>query len=177
MAERKILNSWKEIAGYLGRGVRTIQRYEVEHGFPVRRIEGKNRTAVMAFADEIDAWLRRWHTRLEPSDGGITDPMKLRTQVVLRTDGIPKSDHLLMTASTDFPDGKSSHTVLIVEDENAAVERLQAVLNRLGTFNFEVYCKPTEAIERLQQSVRGEADMPCLIVLDLSFPTPPALPS
>ena len=53
-----ILNSWKEISVYIGRGVRTVQRYEAQLGFPVHRAAGKNRTAVMAFADEIDSWLR-----------------------------------------------------------------------------------------------------------------------
>ncbi len=31
-----VLNSWKEIACYLGRGVRTVQRYERDLGLPVR---------------------------------------------------------------------------------------------------------------------------------------------
>ena len=57
--ERTILNSWKEIATYVGRGVRTVQRYELQLGFPVRRPAGMFRGSVMAFSDEIDAWLNR----------------------------------------------------------------------------------------------------------------------
>ena len=53
-----VLNSWKEIAAYLGRGVRTVQRYERELGLPVRRPRGKSRSAVIAMTDELDAWLR-----------------------------------------------------------------------------------------------------------------------
>lgn len=52
-----ILNSWKEISAYVGRGVRTVQRYEVEFGFPIHRPARKNRSSVMAFAEEIDLWL------------------------------------------------------------------------------------------------------------------------
>jgi hypothetical protein len=37
------LNSWKEIASYMGRGVRTVQRYERELHLPVGRIHGKAR--------------------------------------------------------------------------------------------------------------------------------------
>jgi hypothetical protein len=55
--ERKLLNSWKEIAAYVGRGVRTVQRYELELGLPVRRPAGISRSSVMAFSDELDAWL------------------------------------------------------------------------------------------------------------------------
>ena len=55
---RGVLNSWKEISTYTGRGIRTIQRYEAQFGLPVRRISGRKRTAVIAFTDEIDHWLR-----------------------------------------------------------------------------------------------------------------------
>lgn len=57
MAERRILNSWKEIAGYLGRGVRTVQRWEVQLGLPVHRPAGKDHSAVLAFSSELDEWL------------------------------------------------------------------------------------------------------------------------
>jgi len=57
MLERKVLHSWKEIARYTGRGVRTLERYEVQLSFPVHRPAGKSRAAVLAFTDEIDAWL------------------------------------------------------------------------------------------------------------------------
>ena len=52
-----ILNSWKEIANYLGRGVRTVQRWEHDLQLPVRRPRGKDRSAVLAMTDELDAWL------------------------------------------------------------------------------------------------------------------------
>jgi|SRR5579859_70564 len=54
-----ILNSWKEIAEYLGRGVRTAQRWERDLGLPVRRPRGKERSAVVAVSSDIDAWLKR----------------------------------------------------------------------------------------------------------------------
>jgi len=57
-AKSLALNSWKEIASYLGRGVRTVQRYERELGLPVRRPHGRSRSAVIALSDELDAWLR-----------------------------------------------------------------------------------------------------------------------
>lgn len=57
MAERRILNSWKEIANYLGRGVRTVQRWEAQLGLPVHRPAGKEHSAVLAFSSELDQWL------------------------------------------------------------------------------------------------------------------------
>jgi hypothetical protein len=53
-----VLNSWKEIAAYLGRGVRTVQRYERDLALPVRRPRGTTRSAVIALTDELDNWLR-----------------------------------------------------------------------------------------------------------------------
>jgi hypothetical protein len=54
----QVLHSWKEIASYLGRGVRTLQRYESNLGLPVHRPLGKARSSVLAFKDEIDRWLK-----------------------------------------------------------------------------------------------------------------------
>lgn len=52
----KILNGWKEIADYVGRGVRTVQRWEAL-GLPIRRPNARLRSAVVTTAGEIDAWL------------------------------------------------------------------------------------------------------------------------
>jgi len=52
------LSSWKEIAGYLRQGVRTVQRWELECKLPVYRINHSPRSPVFAFPSEIDAWLR-----------------------------------------------------------------------------------------------------------------------
>lgn len=53
-----VLSSWKEIAAYLGRSVRTVQRMEAELGLPVRRPKGHARSSVMAISQELDAWLK-----------------------------------------------------------------------------------------------------------------------
>lgn len=53
----KFLSSWKEIANYMGKGVRTVQRYEAQLGLPVRRPAGKPHAAVVATRAEIDAWI------------------------------------------------------------------------------------------------------------------------
>ena len=60
-----VLNSWKEVANYLGRGVRTVQRWEQELSLPVRRPRGKSRSAVIAFKTELDLWLHE--SRVNPT--------------------------------------------------------------------------------------------------------------
>ena len=51
------LDSWKDIASYLRRDVRTAIRWEREKGLPVRRVPGGQRKAVFAYTSELDAWL------------------------------------------------------------------------------------------------------------------------
>lgn len=57
-ASANVLNSWKEIAFYLGRGVRTAQRWERDLGLPVHRPRGKQRSAVLAIPEELDYWIQ-----------------------------------------------------------------------------------------------------------------------
>jgi hypothetical protein len=52
------LQSWKEIAAYLKRGVRTVQRWERAHGLPVRRPKVTDQGPVFAFPEELDDWMR-----------------------------------------------------------------------------------------------------------------------
>jgi hypothetical protein len=66
----RFLNSWKEIATYMGRGVRTVQRWEQELGLPVRRPRGKSRSAVIALAADLDEWLYRAPVGLGPDTNG-----------------------------------------------------------------------------------------------------------
>ena len=56
------LKSWRQIAVYLNRGVRTVQRWNLYAGLPVHRV-GPARTPVVAFRSEIDAWLHSKPTR------------------------------------------------------------------------------------------------------------------
>lgn len=62
--QRTVLTSWKEIAAYLGKGVRTVQRWECEFGLPVRRPNGGYRRIVHATVEELDDWLANWSQRL-----------------------------------------------------------------------------------------------------------------
>jgi hypothetical protein len=55
--EPQFLSGWKEIANYLDKGVRTVQRYERELSLPVRRPAGKFRGSVLATKAELDAWV------------------------------------------------------------------------------------------------------------------------
>lgn len=63
--ETEKLESWKEIAAYLGKGVTTVRRWEREEGLPVRRQEHIKRGSVVAYKHELDQWRRTRTTSLE----------------------------------------------------------------------------------------------------------------
>jgi len=54
-AKKEKLESWKEIAAYLNRDVRTVRRWEKDRALPVRRFPG-TRPRVWALVSEIDDW-------------------------------------------------------------------------------------------------------------------------
>jgi hypothetical protein len=68
-----LLDSWKEIAAYLGRGVRTVQRWESDLHLPVRRPSDKPHNSIIAFKSELDRWLHDAHalnSRVRPAIQG-----------------------------------------------------------------------------------------------------------
>jgi hypothetical protein len=52
------LDSWKQIAVYLDRQVRTVQRWEKGEGLPVHRQFHVKAGTICAFKHEIDTWLK-----------------------------------------------------------------------------------------------------------------------
>ena len=51
------LDSWKEIAVYLNRSVRTLYRWEKDEGLPVHRHQHKELGSVFVYKSELDAWV------------------------------------------------------------------------------------------------------------------------
>ena len=58
------LQGWKEISGFLGRDVRTAQRWETSLGLPVRRHGGLG-GSVYAYPSEIEAWRASYPTNTD----------------------------------------------------------------------------------------------------------------
>ncbi len=72
------LNSWKEIATYLGRGVRTVQRWERSLALPVHRIGDRSRGPVFSFQHELNMWMRTHAAAASPD---VVAPKKLVAQI------------------------------------------------------------------------------------------------
>ena len=72
-----VLYGWKEIAQYMGCGVRTAQRRQQER-LPVKRITAGPRAHVIALSEEIDAWLRNGGSPANVSLGFLNDLQRTR---------------------------------------------------------------------------------------------------
>jgi Tol biopolymer transport system component len=60
------LDSWKEVATYLGRDITTVQRWEKREGMPVHRHLHDKRGSVYALRAELDAWVLSRNLRATP---------------------------------------------------------------------------------------------------------------
>jgi hypothetical protein len=68
--EARLLTCWKDIAQYMGKGVRTVQRWEQTLDLPVQRPRGNaHKSAVLARANDLDKWLESRWTRRSPENG------------------------------------------------------------------------------------------------------------
>lgn len=113
-SDTRLLTCWKDIANYLGKGVRTVQRWERDFGLPVRRPNGvHHKSAVIAHASDLDAWMgSQWSLRkIEEKDIG-------QAQVTMG-DLIKTSQEL-----------RSAHMTLLSET-SSALQRLIESCNQL----------------------------------------------
>ena len=121
--ERRRLDSWKEIAAYLGRGIRTVQRWEREEGLPVHRLAHADRGSVFADPTELTEW---WKSRqiaptAKPSPA-VDAPPKPRLQRVTTT-----------TAATFWPSLSSDgRMVVYVSDAGQDGATPQVWLQQVG---------------------------------------------
>jgi hypothetical protein len=128
-----VLNSWKEIAAYLGRGVRTVQRYERDLGLPVRRPRGKSRSAVIALADELDNWLRNAPKQESAPHPELRKPVlsvRIRETIESSTDLRSRSNELRL-AHRQAMDALVANLKLTVANLNATM----LVINGNGNDN------------------------------------------
>jgi hypothetical protein len=76
------LESWKEIAAYLHRDVRTVQRWEKSEGLPVQRHFHDKLGSVYASRSDLDAWQKG--RSLSPAEEEPAAPEAPRRQTTTR---------------------------------------------------------------------------------------------
>ena len=65
------LESWGEIAAYLRRDIRTVQRWERLYSLPVRRLVIGKQGQVYAYRSELDAWVQKRQPVAEADEKGV----------------------------------------------------------------------------------------------------------
>lgn len=60
-----VLRSWKDIAHFVGASIKTVQRWERTHDFPIRRVTPNKGSVVFALQEEVDQWLRSRNLHLQ----------------------------------------------------------------------------------------------------------------
>lgn len=88
-----LLDGWKSIADYLGKSVRTAQRWKAEFGLPVHRLGAREGENVFAYRSELEAWRRAQKSgeprgedaNPEPAQGGVPQESDRRHRLPART--------------------------------------------------------------------------------------------
>lgn len=151
------LNGWKEIGSYLGRVVRTAQRWENQLGMPVHRPATRKRTAVIAFPHELDSWLVRNRPRLdsyEPSEsmGSMADIALLSEKLNRLQQEASMLALEIERARGEIPASLKSHTNNLITIPNVPTDskRGSATLDRLKlnikSIRFDAFASPQNCV-------------------------------
>ncbi len=113
----QILGSWKEIAGYLGKSTRTVQRWELELGLPVHRPVLSSHHIVMARKSELDSWMDQSVLLKNPMAADASRPMP----TILLSEKQERTRSLLGSLLELF-----GYTVVYSDDSEAGIQTAMA---------------------------------------------------
>ena len=135
------LESWKQIAAYLKRGVRTVRRWERHEGLPVHRQIHRVLGSVYAFRSEIDAWqLRQGEQR-----------RAVQTQAAPNSGSTPSSSIAVLSFTNLSADPDNEFFADGLADEiTADLCRIRAlrVISRTSAATFKGSAKDAKTISR-----------------------------
>lgn len=117
------LDSWKEIAAFLRRDVRTVQRWEKKEGLPVYRHQHEKLGSVYAFPGELSQWL---NTRQPPSavagQGKEPDKIKLAVLPFRNLSNSPEDEYF----SVGLTEEMTTQVTRLQPEEMAVIARATA---------------------------------------------------
>lgn len=121
-----ILNGWKDIANYLGRGVRTVQRWE-HFGLPVRRPVGGARSSVITTTDDVDRWIRAF--RMNAGENGKSAEQEDATSM----DSLIGKVRLRRREQRELCTQQRRLVVMLSAERNACHSKAQQMLQKIET--------------------------------------------
>ena len=148
------LDSWKEIASYLNRGARTVQRWEREAGLPVHRLQHDRLGSVYAWRGELDAW---WKGRDSQVDNQAAEDLTAAPSIAV----LPFSDLSQEQDQQYFCEGTAEEII----SRLARIKALR-VVSRTSSFHASALTSDLRELGRrlrvatvLEGSVRKAGDM------------------
>lgn len=108
------LNSWNEIAAYLGRGVRTVQRWRLKSHVPVYNVGNNPRSPVFAYKAELDTWVRTYTERDGRATGNVPKVLQSNPKLVPQGSQHPR------------------RSILYVDDDESVLRLRKLVLESRG---------------------------------------------
>jgi tetratricopeptide (TPR) repeat protein len=144
---KKRLDSWKAIAAFLGRSLRTVQRWHACNGLPVHHFGG-DKGSVFAYEEEIDQWLA--------SLSGNTGNVQARADEMLAL-GKRSSNELTMAANSMW-ETRSERNIQAIADlyRKAIADDSRNSAAYAGLANAMIFCALNDIME-------GAMAYPCAI--------------
>jgi adenylate cyclase len=151
------LDSWKEVAAYLHRTARTVQRWEREQGLPVHRLQHVKRGSIYAYKPELDAW---WESRRLELENEVAPAISRPEVSGLSIAVLPFVDMSPERDQDYFCEG-------VAEEISGALSRIEGlrVASRSSAFRFKAGANDVVEVGRklrvthlLEGSVRKAAD-------------------
>jgi TolB-like protein/Flp pilus assembly protein TadD len=163
------LDSWKEIAAFLRRGVRTVQRWEATEGLPVHRHQHAKLGSVYAIKSEVAAWWESREAKRRGAPGSRGGPAAIRP-VSRPATGERRSRLLVLPFANLSGDAKQDFlSDGLTEEMINRLARLQparlGVIARTTALSYKSGSKPADQIAAeldldyiLEGSVRASGD-------------------
>ena len=125
---RDRLDSWKEIASFLDRGIRTVQRWEREEGLPVHRLAHAKRGSVYADRAELAAWWESRRLTIAVAPAPASNP------VAAVPPAEPRLERITNTSATTYFPALSSDARLVafISDSGADGQPPQVWVQQVG---------------------------------------------
>ena len=70
----QLLEAWKDIAAYLRRDIRTVQRWEKSLGLPIHRFQDSRSGRVFAYKRELESWRDKRASLIDCQQGPAPAP-------------------------------------------------------------------------------------------------------
>src|SRR5688500_8398756 len=137
------LESWKAIAAYLNRGVRTVRRWETDEGLPVHRHVHRTLGSVYAYKSEIDAWRETRPGRAAPRAATEARRDTAVSTTVKSIAVLPFTNLSADPESAYFADGLTEEVIA----DLSKVRRLR-VISRMSSMAFRDTTKDLKTIAR-----------------------------